>query len=109
LAAIHDDMAMFRAYVTVVRNGEDYYSCGMHALGYRDAIVRSHGTAAGAAALLQPFLFYMLHEHPVLNAGETFSVDAHSQHYRLIEAPADMYPADQPYMNPFGMWQLMPV
>lgn len=103
-----DDVAVFRAFVTFVRNGDDYYSCGMHTLGHRDAIVRGNGNAAASAALLQTFLFYVLHEHPTLKAGETFSVDAHSQYYRLIEAPSDMYPPDHPFTNPFGMWRLTP-
>lgn len=109
LAARHDDAAVFRAFVTFVRSGDDYYSCGMHTLGHRDAIVRGSGSGADVAALLQTFLFYLLHEHLVLNAGETFSVDAHSQYYRLMEAPSNMYPDDHPFTNPFGMWRLSPI
>ena len=106
LAAAKNETALCHAFVTLVGKGSAYYSCGMHNLGYRDAIVRGNITPDDAARLLQAFLFYILIERPSIIDGHTFSEDQHSPHYRLLGIPCESYPGDHTFHNPYGMWQL---
>lgn len=52
--------ALYRAYVTLVGGKGSYYSCGMHCLGLRDAIVVGEMASEDAARLLQGFLLYLV-------------------------------------------------
>jgi hypothetical protein len=106
LASANNEMALFYAFVTLVGSGGRYYSCGMHNLGYRDAIVEGKIPPDAAARLLQTFLLYVWVEKPVILDGQLFSETQDSQHYRLLGVTCTTYPSDHPYSNPFGMWQL---
>jgi hypothetical protein len=101
-----DNYSLFEAYVTLVGNDGHYYSCGMHNLGYRDAVVEADIDSKDAGKLLHAFLCYMRLENPTLNAGETFSVDRSSPLYRLAIAKCDMFSMDDLFHNPFGVWKL---
>lgn len=109
LAQDQHPAALYRAYVTLIGGKGSHYSCGMHCLGLRDAIVVGEMASEEAAQLLQGFLLYTLVEQPVLRSGETFSLDARSPRYRLAEEACETYPPDHLFHNPFGMWRLSPL
>jgi len=109
--AAADAEALYYAYVTLVGQGDNrtYYSCGMHNLGLRDAIITGNLTAYEAGSLLNTFLLYCLIEQPELEIGHTFSVDAPSPRYRLSTEQCTIYPKDHLFNNPFGLWRLSPL
>jgi hypothetical protein len=106
LAAQGDMATLYRAYVTLIHAGTAYYSCGMHTLGRRDAIIYGDLPPQDATRLLHSFLLYTLVEHPALQSGHTFSLDIHAPRYRLVAEPCATYPPDDLFYNPFGMWRL---
>jgi hypothetical protein len=111
LTATADAEALYYAYVTLVgqEDNRTYYSCGMHNLGLRDAILTGNLTAHEAGSLLNTFLLYYLIEQPQLEIGHTFSVDAPSPLYRLITYQCTIYPKYNLFNNPFGLWRLSPL
>ena len=106
LAAAKNETALYHAFVTLIGSKGVFYSCGMHNLGYRDAIVKGDITPNDAAQLLQTFLLYTLIEKPTLQDGHTFSETADSPYYRLRSVSCETYERDHTFFNPFGMWQL---
>lgn len=108
LADANNETALYHAYVTLVGSNNIYYSCGMHNLGYRDAIIKAPITPEEAARLLQAFLLYLLIEKPALQEGHSFSENSNSPHYRLRAVSCDTYPSHHTFFNSFGMWQLEP-
>lgn len=99
---------LLKAFVTYIRGKGLFYSCGMHNLGYPDAVVEVEIQPDDAAKLLHAFVGYLLAENPTLNDGETFSIDADAPRYRLSREPCTMFEADNLFHNPFGVWKLMP-
>jgi len=106
LAAANNETALYHAFVTLIGDNGRYYSCGMHNIGYRDAIIQGNVSSDEAARLLQNFLLYTLIEKPTLGDGHTFSDTENSQHYRLHAVPCNTYSRSHTFHNPFGMWQL---
>lgn len=100
--------SLLRAFVTFIGGDAVFYSCGMHQLGFKDAIVEADIAPNEAARLLHTFLGYLLVENPTLHEGETFSVDADSPHYRLQSEDCTTYPTDDLFHNPYGMWKMTP-
>lgn len=106
----HDHVVnLQQAYVTYIGGDGVYYSCGMHNLGYPDAVVEANISPNDAANLLHTFLRYLLVESPELNNRETFSVDAEAPIYRLFHELCTMYEAGDLFHNPFGVWKLVAV
>ena len=101
--------AFLRAFVTYIGSDGVYYSCGMHNLGFRDAIVEADIAADEAAELLHTFLGYLVVENPTIDDRETFSVDANAPRYRLFRENCTSYAASDLFHNPFGMWKMVPV
>jgi hypothetical protein len=98
----------YRAFVVCVR-GEDFvYSCGMHNLGLRDAIVDA-SAADDPLDLVQSFTYYLFTESPIVQAGQTFSVQRGAPLYRIVADEGVSYEAGSLYKNPFGAWRLKPV
>ena len=99
-------LSAHKAFVVYV-TGRDVYSCGMHNLGYRDAIIQA--TAADdPVELLRSFTFYEFSENPTIRSGETFSLAPDAPAYRLLEEPCTLYDEASLFTNPFGMWRLEP-
>jgi hypothetical protein len=94
----------FVVYIT----GEETYSCGMHNLGLRDAIVRA-AAAEDPVELLRIFTRYQFIENPNTRNGHTFSADETSPRYRLFEETASPFLNDSLFYNPYGMWRLKAV
>jgi hypothetical protein len=98
---------LYQAYVALVGGAGGCFSCGMHNLGFRDAIVGpDDATTEYASQLLNQFHLYALLENPVLESGHTFSLDAEAPRFRLRAETCSTYPPDDPFHNPFGMWRL---
>ena len=106
LTEAHNETALYHAFVTLVGDERGYYSCGMHNLGHRDALVKGSITADDAARLLQTFLLYALVEKPAIEDGHTFGEDQQSPRYYLRSVPCETYPTGDPFHNPYGMWEL---
>ena len=105
LAGAKNETALFHAFVTLIGNIGIYYSCGMHNLGFRDAIIEDNIKPSDAARLLQTYLLYVLIEKPEIIDGHTFSESEHSPNYRLHGVPCNTYPSEHAFYNPYGMWQ----
>ncbi|MGM9482303.1 DUF4261 domain-containing protein [Roseateles sp. NT4] len=97
-----------RAYVLYI-TGSEVYSCGMHNLGLRDAIVENGGDTAEAVELIRSFTRYLFTEAPTIRAGQTFSTDRDAPAYRLLDDAGPGYAEDSLYLNPYGCWRLVPV
>jgi hypothetical protein len=95
---------LHRAYVVYVTS-EQIYSCGMHNLGYRDAIVAA-GQTHDPVGLLKAFTQYLVDKNPTIRQSETFALDADQTEYRLLAESCDLYRGDALFTNPFGMWRL---
>lgn len=61
------------------------------------------------AELLRVFTCYLLVEHPVITAGQTFSTAEHAPAYRIVEGASVDYGPDSLFNNRYGMWRLEPV
>lgn len=101
-------LVLYDAYVVFGIGTGAAYSCGMHNLGYHDAILSSDLEPDEAVSLLDAFLKYLLVEQPVISEGQTFALSPDAPVYRLSLEPCTLYPADDPFFNPFGMWRLTP-
>jgi len=107
LLALETAGALWELFVAVAIKNEDgaSFTCGMHNLGLKDALVR-HLPTADAVPLLREFTFFGAAEQPELAIGHTFSLAADAPVYRLVEATPQPY-ADHPdFRNPYGMWEL---
>jgi hypothetical protein len=98
--------ALYIAYVALVSQSKTVYSCGMHNMGFADAMVNEPQSMAQAAELLRGFLMGVLHEKPILFSGQSTLGDGQGGEYRLIHEECHTYPPDDPFYNPFGMWRL---
>ena len=102
-------LVLYDAYVMFGVGRDTTYSCGMHNLGYHDAIITSGLPAEEAVALLDAFLKYLLVEQPAIAEGQTFALGPDAPVYRLNLEPCALYPNDDLFFNPFGMWRLTPI
>lgn len=83
------------------------FSCGMHNLGCKDAMVFGVPTEE-AIELLNIFNSYVFVENPQINAGETFSLTPEAPRFRITEEKNPPYSTESLFSNPYGMWRLSP-
>ncbi|HEU4557132.1 MAG TPA: hypothetical protein VFS20_04755 [Longimicrobium sp.] len=103
-----DPWDIYSLFVILVGGQGRYFSCGMHNFALPDAAVAaSLGTEEGAR-LLNEFNLYQMVESPVLNSGETFSLEADSPRFRLTRQAYEGGYEDTPMHNPHGLWSLQP-
>lgn len=102
------DQHLFSAHRAYVLNitGPEVYSCGMHNLGLKDAIVRNDGGTAEAVDLIRTFTWYLYTEAPSIRPGQTFSVAQGAPGYRILDDPGVDYGDDSLFTNPYGFWRL---
>ena len=108
--SICDEFYLFsahRACVLYLTGSDDVYSCGMHNLGMKDAIVENFN-AAEAVELLRTFTWYMYTETPTIRSGQTFSVSATAPVYRVVADSGVEYEDGSLFANPYGFWRLEP-
>ncbi|RZL13930.1 MAG: hypothetical protein EOO62_06830 [Hymenobacter sp.] len=84
----------------------EFFTCGMHNLGFKDALVRDL-PPADAIQLLREFTYFEVNEEPELAIGHTFSLAANAPVYRLAEVGPQPYAAYPDFVNPYGMWELL--
>ena len=98
--------ALYNAFVILTQQGDLIYSCGMHNLGFRDAIISIKNTPVEPVQTLQAFLLYLMQESPELKDGTIFSTQPDLPHYRLKGEKCTNYPPGDLLYNPFGLWRL---
>jgi hypothetical protein len=96
---------LFVAAVIKAPNGA-LFTCGMHNLGLKDALVRDL-PPADAMQLLREFTYFGVVEQPTLAVGHTFSLAADAPVYSLAEVAQQPYEAYPDFVNPYGMWELL--
>ncbi len=101
--------ALFIAYVALVASRGAVYSCGMHNLGFPDAILSGDLPPQQAGQLLKDFLMYLLHEQPVLTDEHTFAVSDEQIKFGLAREPRPLFAAGDLFHNPYGWWRLTPL
>jgi hypothetical protein len=106
---ICDELHLFSAHRACVLylTGPEVYSCGMHNLGMKDAIVENFD-GPDAVELVRTFTWYMYSEAPVIRSGQTFSVSATAPVYRVLADPGIQYEDGSLFANPYGFWRLEP-
>jgi hypothetical protein len=108
LAALEADGPLWELFVALAIKASDgaSFTCGMHNLGLKDALVRGLPTAE-AINLLREFTYFGATEQPVLSAGHTFSQAVDAPVYRLAEVAQQPYADHLDFANPYGMWELI--
>jgi hypothetical protein len=101
--------ALFIAYVALVASRGGVYSCGMHNLGFPDAILSADLPPQRAGQLLKDFLMYLLHEQPALTDEHTFAVSGDEAKFKLARETRPLFAADDLFHNPYGWWRLTPL
>lgn len=81
------------------------YTCGMHNLGYKDAIV-SGEKFQDAVELLSIFGYYQIMDKPKIKVGQTFGVSIDAPVFEILEEKNQPNKGDELFENSFGMWRL---
>lgn len=104
-----NELYLFSAHeaCVVYVSGTDVYSCGMHNLGLRDAVLAA-GDAEDAVELLRTFTRYLFAEQAEIRSGQTFSVAPDAPVYRVVEDEGPGYEASSLFNNPYGFYRLVP-
>jgi Domain of unknown function (DUF4261) len=108
LVATRDLFSAYRAYVVCVTGEDQVYSCGMHHLGLRDAIVDA-SVADDALELIRSFTHYLFAESPTIVDGQTFAMSPDAPVYRVHEDEGMRYEESSLFNNPYGSWRLVPI
>jgi hypothetical protein len=108
LAALEAVEPLWELFVALAIKTADgaMFTCGMHNLGLKDALVRGLPPAE-ATKLLREFTYFEVTEQPVLAVGHTFSQTIDAPVYRLAEVAQQPYAAHPDFANPYGMWELI--
>jgi hypothetical protein len=107
LLAFEEAGPLWELFVVVSIKAADgaSFTCGMHNLGLKDALVRNL-LATDAIQLLRDFTYFGATEQPELAVGHTFSVAVDAPVYQLAEVASQPYADDPDFVNPYGMWEL---
>ena len=104
---------IFAFVITVHNDKEDFYfTCGMHNLGYPDAVVPGYLDPDQGNCLAKAFLYYLVKNNPVLVSGNKFQIDKNSPNiYRLTYEKCHIYDnfdknVYRLFHNPYGLWRL---
>ena len=108
LSVKFEPFGLIRCFALVATGDNDAYSCGMHNLGFPDANVDGVPIAE-AKKTIDRFNLYQLLERPTLTDGQTFAAEQGARGYRLKKLEDSRWPKDDPFHNPFGLWDLVPL
>ncbi|WP_045519970.1 DUF4261 domain-containing protein [Neobacillus niacini] len=97
---------LYSHFVTLIGEGNVYYSCGMQVFGLPDVITSSQLSPEDAADLINNFNLYNLVERPSIKEGETFSVGQDTSVMRIAIMNDSRYDEDNLFYNPFGLIEL---
>lgn len=106
LATSENLFDLYVAFVTLTGDSDCFYSCGMHNFGLPDATVPRDLDPQIAVQVLNVFNSYLLAESPAFADGNTFSTDTDSPRFVLHKSACHNYEPDDPFHNPYGMWNL---
>lgn len=108
LCSLKDEARFYDAFVTKLRAQDDvFYTCGMHNLGLKDAIVGAVDMDT-AIHTLDIFSLYQIIEQPKILTGETFSATEKSPAFQILEEKDTRYPEGDGFHNKNGLWILRP-
>ena len=107
-------MDLIFAFVITVHNDKEdfYFTCGMHNLGYPDAVVPGYLDYDQGNYLAKAFLYHLVKNNPVLVSGNKFQIDKNSPNiYRLTYEKCHIYDNYDKnvyglFHNPYGLWRL---
>lgn len=109
LCNIEDDARLYDGFVIKLHaEGDVYYTCGMHNLGLRDAIVGAVDQQT-AVYTLDAFSLYQVLEQPHIRPGESFSPAPESPSFQINQEEDKRYPEDDIFYNKYGLWILQPI
>lgn len=109
LASSRDATHLYDAFVLKLHaEGDVYYTCGMHNLGLKDAIVGAVDEQV-AAYTLDVFSMYQILEQPHIRPGESFAPKAGFPAFQLNEANDQRFAPDDTLYNRYGLWILQPI
>lgn len=109
LATSGDATHLYDAFVLKLHaEGDVYYTCGMHNLGLKDAIVGAVDEQV-AAYTLDVFSMYQILEQPHMRPGESFSPNSELPAFQLNEAEDQRFAPDDTLHNRYGLWILQPI
>jgi hypothetical protein len=103
-----DDGGVYWAFVSTVRAKDEFYSIGMHVLGFRDAIIPSTGDKERDYRTIHSFLGYTAFSGVTLHDGEMVG-DVVLPNFRVYSQADDRVPSHAPMFNSFGRWKLVPL
>jgi hypothetical protein len=103
-----DIAQVFAAFIQMSREKNTFYTTGMHSFGYSDVETTSENiTGPEVSAIFRIFCLYNIVEKPKITDGETFSTDPNSPIYLLKHKKCTMFEEEDPFYNPFGVWNLI--
>lgn len=103
-----DITKLFSAFIQMSREGDTFYTTGMQNFGLRDIKTSIKGMSGREiTTLFRVFCLYNLDENPIINDGETFSIDSSGPIYLLEQENCTMFEEDDPFYNPYGVWNLV--
>lgn len=109
LCAVEDATHLYDAFVLKLHaEGDVYYTCGMHNLGFRDAIVGAVDESTAAFAL-DVFSMYQILEQPHIRPGESFSAKEDLPSFQISEEKDVRFPPEDTLYNRHGLWILHPI
>ena len=94
--------ALYRAFVNIFNDAECTYSCGMHQLGYRDAIICIPMSSEKRIFHLNKFNGYVYQMQPTLADEAEWGDEV----LRAKPEPCVLYPPGSLFHNPYGMWRI---
>lgn len=104
-----DNLELYKAFVTIVKDKQFYISYGMQVIGYPEGqvfFVGEDGVEGGQLQVLDVFLVSMLIDDLQLADDHTFALSDKNPKYLLKHKYYDKYPEDDLFFNPQGIWQL---
>ncbi|MEO7768609.1 MAG: DUF4261 domain-containing protein [Ferruginibacter sp.] len=105
-----DESKFYKAFVVMLTTENNLvYSCGLHNIGLRDTICDSDLEVNEVNDLIRIFIYYQLFDKPQIESGQTFSKDAKSPVFRIIEEDCKIYDVTDSFFNPFGMYHLQAI
>jgi hypothetical protein len=93
------------AFVAVTASEEEVFSVGMHCLGFRDAEMPDPPGREQGGFMIHNFLGYTYQSGATINDGEAIGGPEGASH-RVRAIECTRFPADTPWYNPYGIWQL---
>jgi hypothetical protein len=102
-----DNTAIVNAFVQRIGGSGEFFSCGMHALGFADACLKEAIPAADGAKVLFEFLLHSLRTR-LDPQGSSFIFRARSVSgsFRAISGKCTEWDEESTFYNRFGTWTL---